>query len=190
MKNPISKDTSIEYAHIYTNNKIDKEHHLSVEILEELYKQEKKKSHSISLVVLVDDYSFSDPSFDYNEFSFWLGEKGFKPDLIIRESQLIPLCDQVLNISSDSKLKEQISDYIRAKKYPCSLFVASWYLLRLGYITAPFFDKNQTAKKIINILPLSFKPFEDQAIEIIESTEFASTVKQIEWKYFEGRLVA
>jgi hypothetical protein len=185
-----SKDTSIEYAHIYTNNKIGEEHQLSLDILEKLYKEEGEGNRSLSLVVMVDDYSFPDPSFDYGQFSSWLTEKGFKPDFIIRESQLIPLCDDVLKLMKNNKLREQISDYVRAKKYPCSLFVATWYLLRLGYISSPLFDNKLTAKKLINILPKSFKPFEDQAIKIIKSTEFKTAVDQINWKYFEGRLVA
>ncbi|MGK3946355.1 hypothetical protein ABK046_49375, partial [Streptomyces caeruleatus] len=74
-----------------------------------------------------------------------------------------------------------------AKKYPCSLFIASWYLLRLGHVSSPMFDKNLVAKKLINILPESFKPFEDKAIEIIEATQSASAKDQIDNRYFKGR---
>jgi hypothetical protein len=185
-----TKDISIEYAHIYTNNKIGEEHKLSLEILGELYTKEKREGHTTSLVVLIDDYSFPDPSFNYGEFSLWLAEKGFKPDLMIRESQLIPLCDEVLKLIKDNKLQEQVSDYVRAKKYPCSLFVATWYLLRLGSISSDIFDSQLVAKKLINILPLSFKPFEDKALEIIAATDFKDMVHKIEYRYFEGRLVA
>lgn len=115
---------------------------------------------------------------------------GFKPDLMIRESQLIPACDEVLKLVTDHKLSEQISDYVRAKKYPCSLFVATWYLLRLGYITSPIFDSKLVSKNLLNILPASFKPFEDKAFDIINSTKFSEATKQIDYKYFEGRLVA
>lgn len=184
------KDLSIEYAHIYTNNQIGEEHKLSVEILGELYRNEKEVGHTISLVVLVDDYSFPDPAFSYDDFSVWLTEKGFHPDFILRESQLIPACDEVLKLIKDDKLKAPISDYIRTKKYPCSLFIATWYLLRLGHISSEIFDTQFTAKRLINILPQSFKPFEDKALEIISSTDFADAVNQIEYKYFEGRLVA
>lgn len=182
------KNLSIEYAHIYTNNKIGEEHALSLEILGALIKKE--DNPSVSLVVMVDDYSFPDPSFDYNEFSAWLSDKGFKPDLIIRESQLIPLCDEVILLIQDNKIKEELSDYIKTKKYPCSLFIATWYLLRLGYISSSLFDTNLTAQKVINILPSSFKPFEDKAVDIIAATEFAAAANRIENKYFEGRLVA
>lgn len=185
----MSKDLSIEYAHIYSNNKIGEEHKLSLDILGSLRDEEKAKGHSISLVVLVDDYSFPDPAFDYATFSAWLSENGFKPDLVLRESQLIPLCDETLKLVNDPKLKDQIGDYVRQKKYPCSLFVATWYLLRLGYLSSPIFNAELAAKNVINILPLSFKPFEEKALEIIAATKYVDAVKKIDWRYFEGRLV-
>lgn len=185
----MKKDISIEYAHIYTNSRIGDEHKLSLDILSKFYEEEKVKKETISLVIMVDDYSFPDPTFDYNEFTSWLAEKGFKPDLMIRESQLIPVCDEVVKLIKNEKMKDEISSYIRSKKYPCSLFIAGWYLIRLGYLTSTIFDDQFVSKKLINILPLSFKPFEDKASEIISSTEFNNAVNSIEYKYFEGRSI-
>lgn len=182
------KKISIEYAHIYTNNRIGDEQRLSLEILEQITKEHDKED--FSFVVMVDDYSFPDPSFDYTSFATWLSEKGYGPNLVLRESQLIPICDEVLGLVNDNKLKEQIGDYVRTKKYPCSLFVASWYLLRLGYIRNKIFDTALISEKLINILPVSFKPFEEKAFEIIKSTKFEDAINKIENKYFEGRLVA
>jgi len=184
------QDVSIEYAHIYTNNRINEEHEKSVQILSELKGDLDAGDQTFSLVVMVDDYSFPDPNFDYEEFSKWLGDKGFKPDLMIRESQLIPLCDEVISLIENGKLKAQITEYIKSKKYPCSLFVATWYLLRLGHLSFDIFPDELKAKKLINILPKSFKPFEDKGLEIIESTKFADAKSNIEYKFFEGRLIA
>lgn len=184
------KNVSIEYAHIYTNNKIDEEHHLSLQILEELKKEFGENNSNTGLVVMVDDYSFPDPSFDYESFTGWLAEKDHAPDLMIRESQLIPVCDEVLKIVSDNELKENLTDYVRAKKYPCSLFIAAWYLLRLGHIKHSVFGDEHVAEKLINVLPASFKPFEDKGLEIIASTPYADAIKNIEYKYFEGRIIA
>jgi hypothetical protein len=50
------KEISIEYAHIYTNNKIGEEHSLSLKILAEV----KGDKEDRSLVVMVDDYFFQD----------------------------------------------------------------------------------------------------------------------------------
>ncbi len=185
-----SRDVSIEYAHIYTNHQIGKEQELSVEILGTLTQEERQHGHTLALLVMVDDYSFPDPSFDYATFATFLGERGFAPDCIIRESQLIPQCDQVLHMLHDQKLKEQLSDYIRVKKYPCSLFIAAWYFVRFGILTHDSFDPVLQAKRLINILPLSFQPFEDKALDIIRATSHAERVSDIDYRYFEGRLVA
>ncbi|MCC7469737.1 MAG: hypothetical protein IT284_01190 [Bacteroidetes bacterium] len=177
------KSLSIEYAHIYTNDKIGEEHELSLKVLDEVQKEDS------SLVIMVDDYSFPDPDFDYTELSNWLTARAHKPDIIIRESQLIPLCDEVLKLIEDQNLKEEIGDYVRAKKYPCSLFIASWYLLRIGKIESPMFPKELVAEKLINILPESFKPFEEKALEIIRSTKYSDLIDKIDYKYFKGRKI-
>lgn len=184
------KDLSIEYAHIYTNDKIGKEQKVSLEVLKNITDNANNSKQSVSLVILVDDYSFPDPTFDYESFSAWLGDNGFKPDIIFRESQLIPLCDEVLRHLQDTKLKEQLNDYIKSKKYPCSLFIAAWYLLRLGFLEYPMFPKELQAKELINILPESFKPFEDKGIEIMSKTNFGNPEKSVKYRYIEGRLLA
>lgn len=184
------KNLSIEYAHIYTNDKIGKEHEVSLEELIKITKEAKTNGQSFSLVILVDDYSFPDPTFNYDSFSDWLADNGFKPDIIFRESQLIPLCDEVLKHLQDSKLKEQLNDYIKNKKYPCSLFIAAWYLLRLGFLEYSTFPKELQAKKLINILPESFKPFEDKGMEIMSKTDFKDSKESVKHRYIEGRLLA
>lgn len=182
----VQKEISVEYAHIYTNNKIGEEHSFSLKILGEV----KGDREDRSLVVMVDDYSFPDTSFDYEEFSNWLTKAGFAPDIMIKESSLIPMCDEVVTLIKSQKLKEEISDYIKTKKYPCSLFIAAWYLIRLGCLPSPFFREELTAKKLLNILPVSFKPFEDKALDIISSTKFGDRVDDIEYKFFDGRMIA
>ncbi len=182
------KDVSVEYAHIYTNNRVTEEHEVSLKLLSDV--KSEIAGQSISLVVMVDDYSFPDPTFNYDEFTSWLSEKGFKPDLVIRESQLIPLCDKVISLMNNEKLKEQITEYIKSKKYPCSLFIAAWYLLRLGYLSFELFPENLKANQLINILPESFRPFEEKGLEIISSTSFIEAKEKINYKFFEGRLIA
>lgn len=181
---------SVEYAHIYTNQHISEEHHTSVNILGEVQDTVKKQGKALSLVVMVDDYSFPDPTFDYETFTDWLKEKGFKPDLLVRESQLIPVCDEVLSMLKDDRLKSQITDYIKAKKYPCSLFIAAWYLLRLGKLSSPIFPKELISDEVVNILPESFKPFEDKGLEIIGATPYNNVLDKISYRFMAGRLIA
>ena len=178
------KTVSIEYSHIYTNEKIGVEHEVSVRELDKIQEE------SESLVVLVDDYSFPDPTFDYVDFSQWLSSKGHTPNIVFRESQLIPLCDEVLREVPEGVLKDSLTDYIKAKKYPCSLFIASWYLLRLGKLAHPLFPESEYAQRLINILPESFKSFEDKGFDIIRATKYRDLVENIENRYIEGRLIA
>ena len=181
---------SIEYAHIYTNQHISDEHQLSVNVLSEVRDGIIAEGNTASLVVMVDDYSFPDPSFDYASFTEWLDTQGFKPDLLFRESQLIPVCDEVLGLIENDKLKNQITDYVKAKKYPCSLFIAAWYLLRLGRLESQLFPNELRSGSIYNILPESFKPFEDKGLEIIKATKFADAADLIQYKFLQGRLIA
>lgn len=184
------KKVSIEYAHIYTNSKINEEHDFSVEILSSIYSELDLNKENSSLVVMVDDYSFPDPTFDYQEFADYLQNKGFFPNIILRESQLIPLCDEVLANVKDFQIKNQIIDYIKSKKYPCSLFIATWYLLRLGVVKSSIFNEEFCSEKVLNILPESFRSFEEKAIEIIKNTNYQIDVSKIENRYFDGRLIA
>jgi len=181
---------SIEYAHIYTNQRVSEEHATSIGLLEETSRTAKANNQETSLVVMVDDYSFPDPSFDYESFINWLEEQGYKPDLLFRESQLMPVCDEVLTIMENMKLKDQITDYVKTKKYPCSLFIAAWYLLRLGKLSSPIFPKELIADDLMNILPESFKPFEDKGLEIIASTPHRDAVSHIGYQFIQGRLIA
>ncbi|HSX41605.1 MAG TPA: hypothetical protein VLF21_03195 [Candidatus Saccharimonadales bacterium] len=182
-------DVSVEYAHIYTNDQIRKEHEVAIDELKTVTDKLDTAGESHNLVVLVDDYSFPDPSFDYEAYSKWLAEKGFAPDFMYRESQLIPLCDETLNLMKNEKSKQSLVKYVQNKKYPCSLFIASWYLLRLGVLGHPAFDKGVAANKLINILPESFRPYEDEALEIIKATDHREIVDRISYEFIEGRQI-
>lgn len=181
---------SIEYAHIYTNQHISEEHQTSIDVLSGVINKSRADDKDTSLVVMVDDYSFPDPSFDYDSFAAWLDGQGFKPNLLFRESQLMPTCDEVLSIMRNSKLKMQITDYVKVKKYPCSLFIAAWYLLRLGKLSSPLFPSELVADELFNILPESFKQFEDKGLEIIAATPHKECLSRISYKFLEGRLIA
>lgn len=70
-----------------------------------------------------------------------------------------------------------------------SLFIATLYLPRFGKIENSIFNNDLISRRLINIIPLSFQPFEDKAFEIIKSTRFYNSVDSIENRYFEGRML-
>ena len=184
------KDISIEYCHIYTNNKINLEHETSLKILSQIKAGLIAENKSMSLSVMIDDYSFPDPNFDYDELASWLDSYSLKPDFMFRESQLIPHCDTVLKLIDQPKLRETIADYIKTKKYPCSLFIATWYLIRLGLLESDIYDTELTARRLINILPESYRPYEEKGLDIIAATKHRGAVQRIDYHYFDGRLLA
>lgn len=182
------KEYSIEYAHIYTNEETQKERDIENKILSEIFSKIERKDSS--LIAMVDDYSFPDPTFDYNKFKENLKSSGHDLDFTIRESQLIADCDKIISILDSSDSKKELVEYIKTKKkYPCSLFIATWYLIRLGKIESIIFPEELTAKKLINILPKSFEPFENKSFEIIKNTKFADQLDNIENIYFDGRAI-
>ena len=184
------RDVSVEYAHIYTNQHISQEQEASLQVLGALQETLAAQRKRSALVVMVDDYSFPDPTFSYTHFTSWLAQRGCTPDFLVRESQLIPLCDEVIHLLHNKTLRTQITDYVRAKKYPCSLFIAAWYLARLGKLRSPLIPPELVAKSLLNILPESFKPFEDKGLEIIKATPYAESVESIRYTFLPGRVTA
>ena len=184
------KEYSIEYAHIYTNEESQKEREIEVKILNDIFLKIDRKSSV--LLAMVDDYSFPDPTFDYERFKENLKLTGHDLDFTTRESQLIADCDKIITLLNDSdQSKKELIEYIKEKKkYPCSLFIATWYLIRLGIIESAVLPNNLTAKKVMNILPKSFEPFENKAFELIGKTRFASQLSKIENIYFEVRNIS
>ncbi len=181
------KKISVEYAHIYTNQ----DYKLDCDIFKnEIDKIIETASRAdINLTIMVDDYSFPDVTFDYNQFIKHIEENtNYKVDEMIRESQLVNYCDIVLGKINNEKLKNEIISWIdNNKKYPCSLFIATWYLIRLGKIESELLTEHSRAEKLINILPSSFNKFEEKGLEIIENSEWKNEVVNIKNIYFDGR---
>lgn len=178
------KSLSIEYGHIYTNQLVGPEQAACVPVVSELHRGlTAAGSHTVSLAVMVDDYSSPNPEFRYESYKKWLGEKGIEPDVYIRESQLIPQCDAVIAQIVDNRLRGKLVDYVQRKRYPCSLFIASWYLARLGCMPTPLVPEEERAWKLINVLSESFQEPESKALKIIEATSFRDKLNQIEYRF-------
>ncbi len=182
----------IEYSHIYTDQSFDEEQSNGIN---ELKKKESSLNNnpSPSRLVLIDDYSpaISFERFNLQSFLKQLEENKALPDVIVRESSLTKFCQMTLDLMVDGRVKHQLMRYIQSrKKFPCSLFIASWYLLRLGAFGKPrveiaYGNEDKIfSKEIITILPDSFQTPERNATDIISSTKFNDLNKKIERIFF------
>lgn len=70
------------------------------------------------------------------------------------------------------------------------MFIAAWYLMRFGRIGSELYPKYLVADKILNILPESFKPFEDKGLQIIASTKHDDVLVDIAYEFLPGRLIS
>ena len=162
----------IEFSHVYTDEGITRGVRRSWEIVKMM-----KHEHTL-LSVMVDDYSHNeDVAFDYDHLYGELYRTGLMPNLMIKESDLVWYNMWTLDRLPDTKLKRGLVDYIRKNdKHPCSLFTATWYLLRLGEMQ---FDFTRTkamhhfswvpSNKLVNVLPADSMPSEKKARSILKA---------------------
>jgi hypothetical protein len=181
-----SYDYSIEYCHIYTNESIGNEHALSIEQLDNISSKLDAELATYNLCVMVDDYTFPGENFDYSKLLEWMEGKDARPHFLVREAQLISSADEVLRIMAASKRKRELTSYVERKTYPCSLFIAAWYLARLGKLKSVPSTITSRGDRLINILPVRFEPFEREALEIIAKTPFRDCIQLITDVYLEG----
>ena len=186
---------SIEFAHIYLNQSIGKEHERSVRLFHKLANELHKKEEDFSSLVLVDDYNATERILDVQELVNFFQEKGARPDFVAYESKLTTAAQKVLDMSHGSEKKLAHSFYATNGKLPCSLFIATWYLIRLGKIEVEedFIDWDlslrsefETAEKLINILPDYYKGVEKRAMKLLQEGPYADVVSLIDNQYFDS----
>lgn len=186
VRSATSYDYSVEYCHIYTNESIGPEHGQSIQRLDAITKKLDDSRATYNLCVMVDDYSFPGQNFDYAKLLEWMEGKDARPHFLVREAELIGAAEEVLTLMAESKKKRELTNYVRKKAYPCSLFIAAWYLARLGKLKKSPASMTSHAERLINILPLRFDPYESEAREIIALTPFKDCLECIANEYLEG----
>lgn len=183
----------IEYSHIYTNQSFGDEQMKGINELKNLEKRLQGKGFSTSRLILVDDYSpaISFDRFDFNTFLAHLKTSNALPDTIVMESEIAKYCKITLDLIDDKRIKHQLERYVESrKKFPCSLFIAAWYLLRLGAfgqesIKVAYGNSEKIfSDRIITILPDSFQTPENNAFEIVRATKFKNLDSRIERIFF------
>lgn len=185
-------DLGIEYAHIYVDRHFSDEQAKSITLLKDIEKSVKYKD--TSRIILVDDYSpnISFDKFDFQEFINELKNLNSEPDVVVAESELVEYCKVTLSSIRDKRTRKSVSNYVDAnQKYPCSLFIASWYLLRLGVYGDPQLrcllghQSQLLSKEIVTIVPSLYKSYEERALKIIEATDHSYLSKNIKQIFYE-----
>lgn len=151
---------NIEFAHIYSDEKIGEEQLKSAEVVKNLVKKLNKQSKTYTLCVLIDEYHPVYSNFDLDKFLTHFKKMGIPPAYIGYEGELIPAARLLLKQIPEEFLiskkmhtklkfvKEIISlktnnKWMKLKELPvvkfqenytCVLLSAAWSLLRLGLI--------------------------------------------------------
>jgi hypothetical protein len=155
------KAYSIECAQPYDST--DTSHTASAIALRDLLSRVSKSGEDASVVVLVNDKTYPDHSYDLDSYASWLQSNGFEPDVVARVT-----LETAATLQSD-------------EKYTSQLFIAAWCLVRLGYLQSERFNPELQAEELVNILPLAFKAGEDQSLDIIKATHYAEAADKIEY---------
>jgi hypothetical protein len=173
------KNYSVECAQPYENSG---NYEAFAVTLRGLLQQIHQHSQTASIVLLVDDVTYPRKDFNFDKYASWLRENGFEPDFVARESQITEACDKVLQAIDVSKLKPELAVALQSEeKYISQLFIASWCLVRLGHIRVESFSSELQAERLVNILPTSFKPGEDESLEIIRATPYGKAAENIDY---------
>ena len=179
---------SVEFFHIYTDEKISQVHEASL-----YYLQEARKAWHFDgeLILLIDDYNPKQQTLRTQEVFDYLKRENVYPAFWAYESDLIDNAKRLLDRISSPKLQKSYRNYIeKHDKYPCSLLTATWYLTRLGFlpyaeiIKTTSEEKYRPADRLINILPQDYEPIELKAIGIIRNSEFRGAEDKIQDLFF------
>ena len=174
------KDYSIEYGHIYTDKEFCKEQIDSIVSKNEMVKKISLKGGSFETVVMIDDYSpIKEDKFDYGLFYEKLNEYHGYPNVLIRESELFDTNLKVIDLMKNNSLKKQLVGNIEKNgRHTCSLFISSWYMIRLGLIDNDF--GISPCRKLINILDEKHSASERNAKQIISNVFGKITLNRIQ----------
>ncbi|HEY9713120.1 MAG TPA: hypothetical protein V6C72_06600 [Chroococcales cyanobacterium] len=186
----------IEYSHIYVDERFGAEHIKSIARMKSFESSFQKRQSAIRRIILIDDYSppVESRTLQYGEFLGQLADRGASPDVMVEESALAPYCERVIDALPEGRFRRSLLRLIESRqKYPCSLFVAAWYMLRLGAFGEPNLNcvmgsacQLQT-DEILNILPDKFEKAEGLALDIIRETESHRLVELIRSDFFSDK---
>jgi hypothetical protein len=177
------RDYSVECALPYTVDLESKREKFSL-AFSGIAKQIQESGKTYSRVLLVDDVT-NDAGTDYNLTAYTEASTGGYGSLVMRESMLSDLSDEVFAKLQGSLSAEELAELKTEFGYASSFYIAVWTLVRLGYLTHPDFPADQVSEKIVNVLPESFRKGEEKSLEILRKTEFPQAAEQVEYIFVD-----
>jgi hypothetical protein len=188
---PKTQKYSIEFFHIYTDEKISKRHTNSLEHLKALMES---WSFPYELIILIDNYNPIKDILDINKVFSFIENQNVRLSFWAYEKDMINNAEKLLESLSNNKLLKSYRSYIKKNnKYPCSLLTAAWYLTRLGCIESNSIIQPISGNKIFepssrlfNILPDDYKIIESKAKILISNSAHAEAVDKIQNFYYSA----
>lgn len=193
MEEKLRSDYNIEFAHIYVNEDVTREHFEASWITKQFIEKLEQEKQSYSTVVLIDNYNPTENLLNVDEFLQTVKSHGLIPDYLVYEADLVAYKDQVLGNIQNLRLQKNYTNYINHKnKIPCSFLIVIWHLLRLGVLKidpailhpikqnpAPFL-----ASRLQTILPKRYESVERKAQELIQHSLYKETLEKIDYTFF------
>lgn len=178
---------SVEFFHIYTDEKIEERHKLGLEYLKAA---QQAWPFEYQKIVLIDNYNPTTHVLNEGDVFEYLQAENSLPDYWALEGDLVENAKKLLDAVTSPKLKKSYLRYIENhNKYPCSLLTATWYLTRLGSLKSDGVirgangnskSKYKPAARLINLLPQDYKPVEERARELILKSSFSAEADKVQ----------
>lgn len=180
---------SVEYFHIYTDEKINNTHKTSLNYLKSA---QTAWDFSPDPIILIDNYNPKTHTLSTEEILDFLKLNGMPPKYWAFEGDFIANAKILLEHLTSKKLTKNYEQYIKSHdKYPCSLLTATWYLTRLGKLDSSMIQSHDgnkyiPAARLVNILPKDYRSVELRAQDLILHSEFKESAHQIQDLFFSA----
>lgn len=182
---------SVEFFHIYTDERIANQHIKSLEYLRAV---QDVWEVDCDTTVLIDNYNPVEHTLLPQDVISYLDQKGAKPDYWAYEADMVFFADRLLDSITSVKVKKEYLRYIeKNNKYPCSLLTTVWYLCRLGVIQNPHMmltDQNADfvpADRLINILPSDYRTIEMKVHKLLNNSSYKYYSSKIQALFYDAK---
>jgi len=187
-------DYNLEFCHIYSGEKLNREHLSSIR----RYKifLNKNKNKKIVSVVLIDNYN-SQKSFNINNFICSLRKLNICPDFLVFEKDIVNSAKNFIKkLPKKEIIKSSNAIYLRNKvpillkkgnKYSCTFLISCWILARFGVFKLPIkklTDSSFSAGGLVTILPRKYEMVELNAQKIISKTKYSYLLSNLDYIFF------